>query len=231
GPLPPIDRLDAPGLARKQRFTVTEVRNCSKKNKKCDRTALFDGQPQLTVPSNIGPRTMPDYAALAAQGIYTDAGTGIRVFAGQRAETFAIDLGAVFDTVNLRRALPAQTAAEDADDHANPFGFNNFSGFNINTIAIEIPVTRLTVDGNTPTTATGTIGVYASTSRQKETLRRGAPSINPNKPKTLLGGDKAFVQVSRMGNPLVNELIIPIGKKDLWNATEPEDEGVFIDNY
>src|SRR5262249_45420356 len=109
GPLPPIDRLDAPGLARKQRFTITAVRTCNKKGKKWDRTPLFGGQPQLAVPSNIGPRTMPDYAALAAQGIYTDAATGIRVFAGQRAETFAIDLGAVFDTVNLRRALPAQS--------------------------------------------------------------------------------------------------------------------------
>src|SRR5262245_35689606 len=232
GPLPPIDRLDAPGLARKQRFTVTEVRNCNKKGKKCDRTVLFGGQPQLTVPSNIGPRTMPDYAALAAQGIYTDAATGIRVFAGQRAETFAIDLGAVFDTVNLRRALPAQSCAEDADDTKNPFGSNNFSGFNINTIAIEIPVTRLTVDGKAPTTQTGTIGVYASTMRQKETVRRGAPKLNPKKPPTeLLEGNKRFIQVSRMRNPLVNELIIPIGKKDLWNATEPEDEAVFLDAY
>jgi hypothetical protein len=231
GPLPPIDRLDAPGLSRKQRYTVTEVR-CPKEGKKCDRTRLFDGEAKLTVPSNIGGRTMPGYAALAAQGIYTDAATGIRVFAGQRAETFAIDLGAVFDTLNLRRALPAQSAAEDANDNANPFGFNNFSGFNINTIAIEIPVTRLTVDGNPPTAATGTIGVYASTARQRETVRRGAPAIDPKKPpKSLVKGEKGFVQVSRMANPLVNELIIPIGRKDLWNSTEPEDEEVFLDAY
>ena len=58
----------------------------------------------MAVPSNVGPATMPDYAALAAQGIYSDGAGGIRVFAGQRAETFYIDLGAVFDTVNLRRA-------------------------------------------------------------------------------------------------------------------------------
>src|SRR5262245_61087236 len=231
GPLPTIDTLDAAGLSRKQRFTVTEVRNC-RKNGKCDRTPLFGGQPKLTVPSNIGPRTMPKYDELAKQGIYIDDATGIRVFAGQRAETFAIDLGAVFDTVNLRRALPAQSAAEDADDHTNPFGNNNFSGFNINTIALEIPVTRLTVDGKAPTTATGTIGIYASTMRQKETVRRGAPKLNPKKPPTeLLEGNKRFIQVSRMRNPLVNELIIPIGKKDLWNATEPEDEAVFLDAY
>src|SRR5262249_21070802 len=204
--------------------------NCRKD--KCDRTTLFGGEAKLTVPSNIGPRTMPKYEELAKQGIYTDTATGIRVFAGQRAETFAIDLGAVFDTVNLRRALPAQSCAEDAHDTKNPFGSNNFSGFNINTIAIEIPVTRLTVDGKAPTTQTGTIGVYASTMRQKETVRRGAPKLNPKKPPAeLLEGNKRFIQVSRMGNPLVNELIIPVGKKDLWNATEPEDESIFLDNY
>jgi hypothetical protein len=84
---------------------------------------LFGGQLQPTVPSNIGPRTMPQYDTLRQQGIRTDAATGIRVFAGQNAETFTIDLGAVFDTVNLRvenasvipmarPPLPIQTAAE-----------------------------------------------------------------------------------------------------------------------
>ena len=134
--------------------------------------------------------------------------------------------------MNFRRALPAQSAAEDANDNSNPFGFNNFSGFNVNTIALEVPITRLTKDGKAPTAETGTIGMYASTSRQKETVRRGAPTINPKKPpKELLRGEKRFVQVSRMANPLVNELIIPIGNKDLWNATEPEDEGLLLRFY
>jgi len=235
--LAPIDSLEADGLSRVQRYTVTESR-CHREEEdgeielECDRHLLFDGDAKPTVPSNIGPRTTPDYEALAAQGIFTDADTHIRVFAGQRAETFAIDLGAVFDTLNLRRALPAQSAAEDANDTSNPFGFNNFSGFNVNTIAIEIPAARLTKNRKTPTASSGTIGVYASTSRRRETLRRGAPSIDPAAPpKSLLKGDGSFVQVSRMGNPLVNELIIPIGKKDLWNATEPEDESVFLDFY
>ena len=235
--LAPIDSLEADGLSRVQRYTVTETR-CHRQEEdgeievECDRHPLFGGAAKPTVPSNIGPRTTPDYATLAAQGIFTDADTHIRVFVGQRAETFAIDLGAVFDTLNFRRALPAQSAAEDANDNSNPFGFDNFSGFNISTIAIEIPVARLTQNRKTPTASTGTIGVYASTARRRETLRRGAPSIDPNEPpKSLIKGDGSFVQVSRMGNPLVNELIIPIGKKDLWNATEPEDESVFLSFY
>ena len=114
----------------------------------------------------------------------------------------------------------------------NPFGVNAFSGFNVNTIAIEVPAKRLTSDGAAPSAASGTIGVYASTSRQQVTIRRGSPALNPKKPPAeLLQGAKSFRQVSRMGNPLVNELIIAVGKKDLWNATDPADEALFLDFY
>src|SRR4029450_4351847 len=108
---------------------------------------LFSGSTLVAVPSNAGPATMPNYPALAAQGIYTDAATGIRVFAGQRAETFYIDLGAVFDTLNLRRYLPLLTGTGDDADNVNPFGINRFSGSNVSTIAIEAPVGRITRDG------------------------------------------------------------------------------------
>ena len=242
GPLPPVSHIDGPGsegLSRVQRYTVTELRRCkdSRKGPKCqEQVLLFDGAPQPTVPSNIGPRTMPNYEQLALEGIRTDPVTGCRTFAGQRAETFAIDLGAVFDTVNLRveaatpisgvrPPLPVQTAAEDANDFVNPFGSNTFSGFNINTIAIECPASRLTADGS----GAGVLGLYASTSRQMLTVRSGNPVVSADRP--LVKGVKDFRQVSRMANPLVNELIIPIGKKDLWNATDPADEAQFVGFY
>ena len=231
--LPPVTDLEGPnaaGAAVKQRYTVTELRDCGTKGRRCHETVLFGGMSVPAAPSNIGPRTTPDYEQnLGQEAVKTDAGTGIRVFAGQRAETFAIDLGAVFDTVNLRRPLPALSPTEDANDFVNPFGFNTFSGFNINTIAIEVPASRLTVDGGAPNAANGTIGVYASTSRQAITVRQGAPKIDPDRP--LVEGRRDFRQVSRMGNPLVNELIIPIGRKDLWNATQPEAEAQFLDAY
>jgi hypothetical protein len=245
--IPPVtapDGDEAAGMSRLQRYRVTEYRGCSFKRKgpkDCDSvTTLFGGALIPTAPSNIGPRTTPGYEQTAAKAIATDPATGIRVFAGQRAETFAIDLGAVFDTVNLRvenatpipgarPPLPIQTAAEDANDFANPFGVNAFSGFNVNTIAIEVPARRLTADGEAPNPGNGTIGVYASTLRQRITVRTGAPILSPRKP--LLRGNKEYVQVSRMANPLVNELIIPIGKKDLWNATDPADEAQFLPFY
>jgi hypothetical protein len=231
--LPPVTDLEGPnaaGAAVKQRYRVTEVRGCTAKGNRCRRTPLFGGALLPVAPSNIGPRTTPDYEAnLGREAVRTDAAHGARVFAGQRAETFAIDLGAVFDTVNLRRALPALTAAEDANDAVNPFGFDTFSGFNVNTIALELPATALTRDGAPPAAATGTIGVYASTARQMLTVRRGTPHLGAGKP--LVRGLRDFRQVSRMANPLVNELIIPIGQKDLWNATEPEDEAQFLAAY
>ncbi|HKB06958.1 MAG TPA: DUF4331 domain-containing protein [Candidatus Polarisedimenticolia bacterium] len=245
--LPPVTSLDgegSQGLSRKQHYTVTEVRSCGVR---CEqRRPLFEGQILSAVPSNIGPRTMPNYDALAAKGVYVDGPTGIRVFAGQRAETFAIDLGAVFDTLNLRvetepqipgvrPPLPVQTAAEDADDAKNPFGANSFSGFNINTIAIEVPVARLTRDGRPPVSSTSTIGLYCTTSRQVVTLRSDTSRLDRTRASSfaaaLLKGQGGWKQVSRMGNPLVNELITPIGSKDLWNATEASDEAQFLANY
>ncbi len=113
-----ITKLDGPGsegLTRRQTYTVTEVRGEK-------RTELFKGQKLVAVPSNAGPATFKNYEELASQAIYTDASTGIKVFAGERAETFYIDLGAVFDTANLRRFPPLLSAAEDADDTKDPFG-------------------------------------------------------------------------------------------------------------
>jgi Domain of unknown function (DUF4331) len=214
-PLQGITALDGPGsegLTRRQTYSVTEVRQGK-------RTELFSGRTLIAVPSNVGPATMPDYPALAAQGIYRDDATGVRVFAGQRAETFYIDLGAVFDTLNLRRYLPALTAAEDVDT-VNPFGVNRFSGFNISTIAIEVPITRVTSDGKpAATTNNPVIGVYANTARHKVTVlgQADAPTADA----------EPWVQASRMANPLVNELIITTPFKDGWNAAKPEDEANF----
>ncbi len=228
--LSPVIELEGAGaaaLASIQRYTVTELRDCRVQNgelRRCQRTPLFGGRALPTVPSNIGPRTTPNYERLAAKGVFSDAATGARVFAGQRAETFAIDLGAVFDTVNLRvetppgapgrPPLPVNTAAEDANDAVNSFGSNTFSGFNVSSIALELPIARVTRDQRPANGDNGTIGMWARTLRPKR------------------DGKKAkLVQVSRMANPLVNELIIRFGSKDRWNASLPENDAQFLDMY
>jgi hypothetical protein len=160
---------------------------------------------------------MPDYEGLAAQGNYSLANGG-KVFAGQRDESFYIDLGGTFDSLNLRRAPPILTAAEDALKDTNPFGVDTLSGFNVSSIAIEVPIATVTGNPN------AVIGAYASTARQKvRTLGNG-----PNQNGVEAG---PFVQVSRLANPLVNEVIIGLDKKDRWNLTDPAAEAQFLDFY
>ncbi|MCX6046491.1 MAG: DUF4331 domain-containing protein [Chloroflexi bacterium] len=172
--VPPITALDgegSEGLGWRQKYTVSMT-------KKDDRDKI--GRDLIVVPSNVGPRTMPDYAALAAQGIY-DLGDGVRVFAGQREDPFFIDLGATFDTLNFRKA-PLLTAAEDANDTVNPFGIDMLSGFNVNTIAIEVPISWVTKDHKgAAETKYPTIGAYASTSRRSQQVLRSS-GINAKTP-------------------------------------------------
>jgi hypothetical protein len=198
--LPPaVTALDGPGsegLGLRQRYVVRYRVNGQVV---AEMGADVNGHPLIAVPSNVGPRTMPDYEALAAQGIY-DLGNGIRVFAGQRKETFYIDLAGTFDTLDFRRSPPVLSDAEDASDLVHPFGHNDFEGLNVNTIAIEVPIGLLPP----------TVGMYASTSRRF---------------------DRQFFQVSRMANPLVNEVIIGTGQKDLWNTQDPAAESQFLPFY
>ncbi len=209
--LPPgIVSLDGPGskgLGLRQRYSVTELRGNNKRRR------LGSGD-MFVVPSNVGPRTIPDYENLTQQGVYSLINGG-RVFAGQRDETFYIDLGATFDTLNFR-STPILNDIQDLDDRTNPFGIDMFSGFNVNTIAIEVPIAEITDDPG------AVVGMYASTSRSKLTMRRNDGSSK---------GLGRAVQVARMGNPLVNELIIGTGQKDRWNATNPKKEDGFIDFY
>lgn len=214
--LPPITALTgagSEGLLVRQSYTVTEQR--------------FGQQPRdlgtgtmYAVPSNVGSRTTPNYEQLAAKGVFPLKNGG-RVFAGQRDETFYIDLGGTFDTLNLHIS-PILSAADDANDTtivgAPGSGVvDTFSGFNVNTIALEIPISDLVgQNGNK------VIGAYASTSR---------PKVSVIKKDGNKESSSRFIQVARMGNPLVNELIIPTDTKDRWNATDAEDEAEFVPSY
>jgi hypothetical protein len=209
--VPPITALDSAGIGLRQTYTVTMVKNGR-------RTVLGDNL--SVVPSNIGPRTMPSYEALSALGTHTLA-EDVRVFAGQKDDPFYIDLGATFDTLNLRRNPPALTTAEDADDTVNPFGRDQLAGFNVHEIAIEVPISLLTKDGKSAEeTSQPKLGAYASTSRPRLTVRGDRERSIGN-----------LVQVQRLANPLVNELIIGTVDKDRWNAVEPEDENDFLGYY
>jgi len=204
GIVPPITTLDgagSEGLGLRQKYTVTMQVGAGS-----GQTNRVLAQDLIAVPSNVGPRTMPTYDALAAQGIYTLT-NGIRVFAGQRDDPFYIDLGAVFDTLNLRSP-----------------GTDMLSGFNVHTIALEVPVSMLTKDGKGASDTTQPVlGAYAYTSRRSVTVLR------PDDDRR--GGSARWVQVQRLANPLVNEAIIGTGDKDRWNALNPNRESEFVEYY
>jgi Domain of unknown function (DUF4331) len=206
----PIEKLDSDNWNRRQLANVTEVRGI-------DRTVLGEGL--LLPPCNIGPRSTPNYPDLAAAATY-DLGDGVRFFAGQRLDGFYVDLGAVFDLGALRpfqnlHLIPLPANPTPAND-----GFNSLRAFNVHTIAIQVPIERLTADGSVPTdpmAASAVIGVWASAHRQKGQVTddTGVTRTGP------------YTQVSRLGNPLVNEVLIPIELKDLWNRTRPSDDAQF----
>jgi len=203
----------AAGLSLSQTYTVTMVKNGVS-------TVISNGQTLYAVPSNVGPRTMPNYPALAAEGIYT-LSDGIKVFAGTVDDPFYIDLGAAFDSLNFRTGAGGGvlSAAADADDHTNTAP-DYVSGFNVNTIAIEVPITMLTSTGKIEksTSPAATIGAWGTTSRPRILVRRAPLSAQAS------GG---WSQVQRMGNPLINELIIGTGMKDFWSMSQPVNDSQF----
>jgi hypothetical protein len=207
----------AAGLSLQQTFTVDMIKGDR-------RIALTSDSPLIAVPSNVGPRTMPNYDALAAQGIYELKGSGVsdvRVWAGTAADPFFIDLGATFDSLNYRAGtgVEALTPAQDADDQLNSAP-NSVAGFNVNTIAIEVPITLLTRDGkiHPATDPRATIGAWATTSRTEFTIHRSPY------PAQDFGH---LAQIQRFGNPLINELVIGTGSKDYWSMSEPVNDSQF----
>ena len=167
----------------------------------------------VTPPNNIGERTTPNYETALGQPAVYPLPNGARVFAGQRDEGFYIDVGGVFDTLKLK-SLGVMG------------GMDSTAGFNVSTIAIEIPIQELTRSGNVPSAPTASdavIGVWSATSRQKITELRSDPSDQNEDPSTV----GPFQQVSRLGSPLVNELVIPLKFKDRFNRSTPLNDSQF----
>jgi uncharacterized protein DUF4331 len=187
----------------RQTYTVTRAT-------RSDSTVLGSNLP--VPPTNIGRRSNPGtYPAL--QGV-VNLGGDRQVFAGPRDDPFFVDLGSVFDLLGLRQfnSLHVLPLANEA------FGRDGVRNYNTHAIAIQVPKTDLL---KAPM-ANGTIGIYASASRPKIRILRGDGSFDAQGP---------MVQVSRLGNPLINEVVIPVGKKDLWNASDPSDDSQFLDRY
>jgi hypothetical protein len=166
-------------------------------------------------PCNVGKNSIPKYGPLAAEAVHSLAG-GSQVFAGQRADGFYVDLGSIFDLGDLRPFQP-----DFLLKGAAVAGINTLAGLNVHSIAIQVPIKDLTSNGTRPTnfkSSASTIGVWTTASRQKAKII-GQPATGP------------WVQISRLGNPLINEVIIPMGEKDAWNSQAPHGDKAFAHYY
>jgi len=157
-------------------------------------------------PSNIGPKTMPNYQTLVNQSVKPLGRSG-QVFVGQRDDAFFIDLGMTFDLVNFRNATTG-----------NAGGFkDDVAGYSVHSFVLKLPERKLTRDRRSVRDASdknAAVGVWATTERKKLEVSDGRGR----------GGVGPWVQVNRLGNPLINELFIPISRKDEFNRSKPQDD-------
>jgi Domain of unknown function (DUF4331) len=153
-------------------------------------------------PNNVGPKTFPDYGAVANEAIKSLPGGG-KVFAGPVDDPFFVDLGTTFDAINIRNGTGNAGGGKD-----------DLAGYNVHTIALQLPESDVTRDGKPvadASAANAVVGVWSSTEREAiKVVRKKAR--------------KRDVQVSRLGNPLVNEVVIPLGKKDFFNSQQPSND-------
>jgi Domain of unknown function (DUF4331) len=194
----PIESLGSPNWNRVQTYSVSGPSGTLGSGLACP-------------PCNVGPLSTPDYAGLAAAAVH-DLGGGISVFAGQRAEAFFVDLGAIFDLANLRPFANLHATFGLPGIPKGP-GVNATNHVNVHSIAIQVPISAVTRSGHP------TIGVWTTASRQRVTLWDADRGENVN--------SGPFRQVSRLGNPLINEVLIGMGDKDLWNSLPPAGDKQF----
>ncbi len=198
----PIEKVTDQTWNRPQFYSVTRVSRGG--------SVEVLGRNLAVPPVNVGPRSTPNYRHFTADTIHKLRG-GRKVFAGQRAEGFNVDLGSIFDLGTLR---PFQMA--HLIPSAAAVGVNGTQGLNVHSIALQVPIEDLTHHGNRPTKVADSgsvIGVWASASRRKVRV------FNEKTGRTH--GVGHYRQVSRLANPLFNEVINPMAVKDLWNAEPP----------
>lgn len=209
----PVLTLGSDNLNIKQFYTLNRIAGNRRSGTS---TTLSSTGGFQTAPDNVGPKSMPDYASLANAAVNTLPNGGGKVFVGQRSDPFFVDVAGIFDLLTLRpiqqlhKVPPVMNAAA---------GVNVLKGMNVKTIALQIPISQLVAGGSAPSSATAAnavIGVWTTASRSRVTVL-STGSIR----RQTLGG---LSQVSRLGNPLINEAVMSLAFKDIFNASEPSGD-------
>jgi hypothetical protein len=218
--LPGVSSINDSKLNVKQTYTITRYRY--RHGKAASAKVIARNLP--VAPNNVGPKTFPDYASVAGQAIKSLRGGG-KVFAGQRDDPFFVDLGEVFDGINFR---------PDAGTGDRGNGKDDLAGYNVHSIVLQIPKSDVTRDGkpvSAPNAPNAVVGVWASTERRALSVADGVSRHAKRHRRGHARQAGRWVQVSRLGNPLVNEVVIPLGKKDMFNRTQPKDDAANYGKY
>ncbi len=215
--LPGTKGFNDPKLNVIQRYKI--VRETFKRRKgqrtRVRKRTIARGLP--VAPQDIGPKTFPTYGNFVGAAIRNLPGGG-KVFAGSRDDPFFVDLGATFDAINVRMGTGNQGKGKD-----------DLSGFSTSAVVLQLPESKVTKDHRpvaSADAANAVVGVWSTTERRRVDVRRRGRAGHGT-----LRLRRRDVQVSRLGNPLVNEVVIPLGKKDQFNRTRPNRDAALYGKY
>jgi hypothetical protein len=205
---PTVDSVNDPDVNLVQTYDL--YKETYKNRRLVGSKRIADNAP--VVPDNVGPKTIPNFAQVEAGGVTPLRGGG-KTIVTPADDAFFVDLGAIFDGINIDKPGRPNIGLGNQGG-----GKDDVAGYNTKSFVLQVPEREVTRDGKQVADMkadNAVVGVWSTTER-----RRGSV-LSPSKRKR--GGD-GWVQVSRLGNPLINEVIIPIGKKDKFNATSPADD-------
>lgn len=214
--LPGVTTIDDANLLVTQTYSLDRITGPASNPPAGNVTRLLTDQPVL--PPNIGPKTTPNYPALP-NGIQTAAGGKIKVVVGPRQDPFFVDLGMIFDAVNLETGPGLGRPGVGVG--ATGGGRDTLYGYTVLTTTLQVPISMLTSTGTQvtdPSNAAAILGAWSTVSIPS------SRTIGADGSVTTSG---AYRQVSRLGNPLVNEVLVGVGRKDAWNASTPVQEAAF----
>ncbi len=210
-----INDVNPAGLNTRETYSITMVKGDRRSGTRQAITNASGGATSFDKPvDNIGNKSIPDYAAYAAKHVYAITIPGCampgKVFVGQRKDPFVVNLGETFDLINIKAPATA------FDPNAEKAGHDDLADKNVTAIELELPTACLT-NGSEPV-----IGAWTTASVRQGRLINPTPSSGSASKE---GG--AWTQVSRLGMPLVNEVVIGLKDKDQFNHSKPSADGQF----
>ena len=210
---PTVDSVDDPDINFVQTYDLYRETYGGKGHRRSTKRIAHDVP---VAPANTGPKTVPDYAKVSAGAVKALPGGG-KTFVGPADDPFFLDLNTVFDGLNIDKPGRPNIGLGNQGG-----GKDDVSGYNTHAFVLQVPESHVTRNGAPVADAksgNAVVGVWASTERRRVSVRPGKHH------------GSRWVQVSRLGNPLINEVVIPIGQKDKFNRTSPANDAANFGKY